>query len=112
MSPAGTNVTRADSVARFTAASCTPGTFFSARSTRFTHEAQVIPATPRSRVERRVAVSMDDPSLYHRTMNQVFQVQGMSCGHCVQAVTDAVKAVDPKAEVKVDLASGKVDVET
>lgn len=43
-------------------------------------------------------------------MNQVFQVQGMSCGHCVGAVTQAVKSVDPQAEVKVDLASGKVEV--
>ena len=45
-------------------------------------------------------------------MNQSFQVQGMSCGHCVNAVTQAVKTVDPQAEVKVDLASGKVDVQT
>lgn len=43
-------------------------------------------------------------------MNQTFQVQGMSCGHCVGAVTQAVKSVDPAAEVKVDLASGKVEV--
>ena len=45
-------------------------------------------------------------------MNQSFQVQGMSCGHCVNAVTQAVKAVDPQAEVKIDLASGKVDVQS
>ncbi|NML42477.1 heavy-metal-associated domain-containing protein [Ramlibacter sp. G-1-2-2] len=43
-------------------------------------------------------------------MNQTFQVQGMSCGHCANAVTQAVKAVDPQAQVKVDLASGKVEV--
>lgn len=43
-------------------------------------------------------------------MEQTFNVQGMSCGHCVGAVTQAVKAVDPKAEVKVDLGSGKVEV--
>ena len=42
--------------------------------------------------------------------NQTFQVQGMSCGHCVEMVTQAVKGVDPQAEVKVDLASGKVEV--
>lgn len=41
-----------------------------------------------------------------------FQVQGMSCGHCVNAVTQAVKSVDPQAEVKVDLASGKVEVQS
>jgi copper chaperone len=45
-------------------------------------------------------------------MNQGFQVQGMSCGHCASAVTQAVKSVDPQAEVKVDLASGKVDVQS
>ena len=45
-------------------------------------------------------------------MNQSFQVQGMSCGHCVGAVTQAVKSLDPQAEVKVDLASGKVDVQS
>lgn len=45
-------------------------------------------------------------------MNQTFQVQGMSCGHCVNAVTQAVRSVDPQAEVKVDLASGKVDVQS
>lgn len=45
-------------------------------------------------------------------MNQTFQVQGMSCGHCANAVTQAVKAIDPQAEVKVDLASGQVDVQS
>ena len=33
-------------------------------------------------------------------MNQSFQVQGMTCGHCVKAVTEAVKTLDPKAEVQ------------
>lgn len=45
-------------------------------------------------------------------MNQTFQVQGMSCGHCVNAVTQAVRGVDPQAEVKVDLASGQVQVQS
>ena len=45
-------------------------------------------------------------------MTQSFQVQGMSCGHCVGAVTRAVKAVDPSAAVQVDLASGKVEVQS
>jgi copper chaperone len=45
-------------------------------------------------------------------MKQVFQVQGMSCGHCVGAVTEAVKTLDPQAEVKVDLASGQVEVQS
>lgn len=45
-------------------------------------------------------------------MNQSFQVQGMTCGHCVKAVTEAVKTLDPKAEVQIDLASGKVQVQS
>jgi copper chaperone len=45
-------------------------------------------------------------------MNQDFQVQGMTCGQCVAAVTRAVKALDPQAEVKVDLAGGKVQVQS
>jgi len=40
------------------------------------------------------------------------EVKGMTCGHCVKAVTAAVKEVDPKAEVRVDLGSGRVEVET
>jgi copper chaperone len=44
--------------------------------------------------------------------SQNFQVQGMSCGHCVKAVTEAVRQVDPQAEVRVDLASGKVEVQS
>lgn len=39
------------------------------------------------------------------------RVQGMTCGHCVSAVTRAVKALDPEANVEVDLGSGRVRVE-
>lgn len=39
-----------------------------------------------------------------------FQVEGMTCQHCVKAVTEAVKAVDASAEVKVQLSSGVVQV--
>mgnify|MGYP003578777725 CR=1 FL=1 len=45
-------------------------------------------------------------------MNQTFDVQGMTCGHCERAVTQAVKSVDRAAEVKIDRASGKVEVQT
>ena len=41
-----------------------------------------------------------------------FKIPAMSCGHCVGAVTQAVKAVDPKAEVTVDLATKQVTVQT
>jgi len=45
-------------------------------------------------------------------MNQSFDVKGMTCGHCERAVTEAVKRVDPAAEVKIDRAAGKVEVQT
>lgn len=38
------------------------------------------------------------------------QVENMSCGHCVNAVTKAVRALDPAAQVQVDLASKSVKV--
>jgi len=40
---------------------------------------------------------------------QQFNVQGMTCGHCVRAVTQAITAQDPAAEVQIDLAAGKVE---
>ena len=39
-------------------------------------------------------------------------VKGMDCNHCVQAVTEAVKGVDPAAKVEVDLPTGRVRAET
>lgn len=38
-------------------------------------------------------------------------VTGMTCDHCVSAVTRAVKSVDPQANVQVDLASKRVRVD-
>lgn len=43
-------------------------------------------------------------------MSQKFEVAGMSCGHCVSAVQNAVQTVDPEAQVTIDLATGHVDV--
>ena len=43
-------------------------------------------------------------------MNQTFTVTGMTCGHCEKAVTRAIQQLDPQAEVKIDLPSGKVEV--
>ena len=39
-----------------------------------------------------------------------YQVTGMTCGHCVQAVTTEVSAIDGVSDVQVDLESGRVDV--
>jgi copper chaperone len=41
-------------------------------------------------------------------MQQEFKVQGMTCGHCVKAVTQAVQLLDNTAVVSVELDSGKV----
>ncbi|NWB72297.1 heavy-metal-associated domain-containing protein [Pseudomonas sp. G5001] len=43
---------------------------------------------------------------------QVFSVEGMTCGHCVRSVTQAVQAKDPAASVRVDLATKEVGVES
>jgi copper chaperone len=45
-------------------------------------------------------------------MNQTFTVTGMTCGHCEQAVTRAVKQVDPQAQVKIDRARDRVEVQS
>ena len=45
-------------------------------------------------------------------MNQTFNVQGMTCGHCEKAVTRALKQLDPQAEVKIDRAANKVEVDS
>ena len=39
-----------------------------------------------------------------------FQVEGMSCGGCAEAVKRAVRKVAPEAEVAVDLTGGRVTV--
>lgn len=38
------------------------------------------------------------------------KVSGMTCGHCVSAVSKAVQAVSGAEEVKVDLGRGEVTV--
>lgn len=40
-----------------------------------------------------------------------FEVSDMSCGHCVATITRALKAVDPQAEVDVDLSGHRVRVQ-
>jgi copper chaperone len=41
-----------------------------------------------------------------------FNVQGMTCGGCARAVTNAVQQADPAASVDVDLAGKTVSVES
>jgi len=40
-----------------------------------------------------------------------FEVNDMTCGHCVRAITEAVQAADGGARVQVDLAAHRVQIE-
>lgn len=50
-----------------------------------------------------------EPQMPH-TAPTTLSVKGMSCGHCVKAVTEAIRQRDPQAQVQVDLPSGRVEV--
>ena len=39
-----------------------------------------------------------------------FKVTGMTCGHCVKAVTQAVQSIAPQAQVAVNLETGEVSI--
>lgn len=41
-----------------------------------------------------------------------FDVQDMTCGHCTNAITQAVLAVDPAAKVQIDLPAHRVQIES
>ena len=41
-----------------------------------------------------------------------FQVEGMSCQHCVGAVTKAIRVLDAAAQVEVHLEEGRVRVQS
>jgi copper ion binding protein len=43
-------------------------------------------------------------------MNTTITVSGMTCGHCVQSVTEELSKIAGVKEVKVDLESGNVDI--
>jgi copper chaperone len=43
-------------------------------------------------------------------MAYAFTIPNLSCGHCVRAITEAVKAADPAGEVKADPATRQVEV--
>jgi copper chaperone len=43
-------------------------------------------------------------------MDQIFIVEGMTCGHCEKAVTKALLALDAKAKVVIDRTQNKVQV--
>ena len=45
-------------------------------------------------------------------MQYQFEVQGMTCGHCERAVTNAIQQIDPQAQVHIDRAQNRVDVDS
>jgi copper chaperone len=45
-------------------------------------------------------------------MNQIFNVEGMTCGHCEKAVTKALLALDAQAKVVIDRTQNKVQVDS
>lgn len=45
-------------------------------------------------------------------MQQTFTVTGMTCGHCEKAVMQAVRALDPQAQVRIDRAQNRVEIES
>jgi copper chaperone len=45
-------------------------------------------------------------------MNQTFDVTGMSCGHCKASITEAVRTLDERAQVHINLETGEVTVDS
>jgi copper chaperone len=45
-------------------------------------------------------------------MNQIFVVEGMTCGHCEKSVTKALLVLDPLAKVLIDRTNNKVQVDS
>jgi P-type Cu+ transporter len=72
-------------------------------------EAPLPPATHETPAPQPAPVAQDNQPKREETMT-TFNVKDMTCGMCVKHVTKAVQTIEPGAEVKVDLATGKVDV--
>ena len=45
-------------------------------------------------------------------MQQIITVTGMTCGHCEKAVTQAIRSIDPQAQVTIDRTQNRVEVES
>jgi copper chaperone len=45
-------------------------------------------------------------------MQHTFTVTGMTCGHCEKAVQQAIRTLDPQAEVQIDRAQNRVQVQS
>ena len=46
------------------------------------------------------------------TTTSIYTVKGMTCGHCVAAVTEELTKLDGVSHVEVELSSGRVTVES
>ena len=45
-------------------------------------------------------------------MNQIFNVEGMTCGHCEKAATKALLALDAQARIVIDRTANRVEVDS
>lgn len=45
-------------------------------------------------------------------MNQIFTVEGMTCGHCEKAVAKAILSLDAQAKVVIDLTHNSLQVDS
>lgn len=45
-------------------------------------------------------------------MENTYQVEGMTCGHCELAIKKAIARLDPEAKVEIDRNTGKVKVDS
>ena len=45
-------------------------------------------------------------------MQHRFTVTGMTCGHCEKAVTQALRSLDPQAQVRIDRTQNRVEVDS
>jgi len=61
---------------------------------------------------RGLVTGMIGPSQAHVRAMLDFQIPNMTCGHCARAVTEAVQAADPQAQVQIDLPTHRVQVQT
>jgi copper chaperone len=60
-----------------------------------------------------IGLCFDDRPKGHQKgfiMNQIFTVEGMTCGHCEKAVTNALLALDAQAKVTIHRLQNSVQV--
>lgn len=52
------------------------------------------------------------PHFEKSLMNQHFTVTGMSCSHCERAITQALRTLDPQAQVQIERSANLVMVQS